>query len=121
MNEATPQKTQMASDPGSFVWGYCPVGSLEVARELAKGLVEGALAACVNVHGPHLSVYKWKGEIAEVQEWTLFIKTLRTRQAAVESYLGLHHPYETPALFWMGVEAVNQPFLSWVQEETGQS
>lgn len=51
------------------------VKRLEDAEELAKGLVEERLAACVQILGPVKSVYRWKGRLEEAEEWLCLIKT----------------------------------------------
>jgi periplasmic divalent cation tolerance protein len=49
--------------------------SLEEARTIAHALVEGHLAACVNIVPQIESVYRWQGEIETATEWLLVIKT----------------------------------------------
>ena len=35
----------------------------ERAESIARALVDERLAACVNVHGPMTSFYRWKGQV----------------------------------------------------------
>jgi periplasmic divalent cation tolerance protein len=59
---------------------------------IARELVEGRLAACVNVLPPMTSVYRWKGVLERDTEHQLVIKTTPDRVAAIEARLGQLHP-----------------------------
>src|SRR3954464_5198521 len=50
------------------------------ADRLARALIDERLAACVNVHGPMVSSYRWKGAVEREAERQLVIKTTRARQ-----------------------------------------
>ena len=47
--------------------------------ELARTLIVERLAACVNVHGPMASTYRWKGRVERDAERQVVIKTTRDR------------------------------------------
>jgi len=68
------------------------------ADELASALVEEKLAACVNVHGPMTSTYRWKGAVERDVERQIVIKTTPQRRDAIEARLRALHPYELPEL-----------------------
>jgi len=88
------------------------------ADEVARTLVEERLAACVNVHGPMMSTYRWKGTVERDAERQLVIKTSRDRVAAIEARLRLLHPYELPELVVIGVEGGSDAYLRWIHDET---
>jgi periplasmic divalent cation tolerance protein len=85
---------------------------------LARTLVDEHLAACVNIHGPMTSVYRWKGEVEREPERQVVIKTTRDRLAALESRLHALHPYELPEFLVVAVEGGSAAYLKWVAEET---
>ena len=66
------------------------------ADELARSLVDERLAACVNVHGPMVSTYRWKGQVEREAERQVVIKTTRVRLPELEARLRALHPYELP-------------------------
>ena len=74
------------------------VGADERAEQLARQLVDERLAACVNVHPPMVSLYRWKGAVERETECQIVIKTTRDRLAALEARLRELHPYELPEL-----------------------
>src|SRR3989442_14640552 len=57
------------------------------ADALARALVEERLAACVNVHGPMTSTYRWKGSVECEAERQVVIKTTRARLNDLEARL----------------------------------
>jgi periplasmic divalent cation tolerance protein len=89
------------------------------ADELARTLVDERLAACVNVHGPMMSTYRWKGTVERDAERQLVIKTTRARVPALEDRLRALHPYELPEFIVIGPEGGSDAYLRWVGEETG--
>ena len=90
----------------------------ERAEAFARTLVDERLAACVNVHGPMTSVYRWKGEIEREAERQVVVKTTRGRLAALEARLRSLHPYELPEFLVVAVEDGSAAYLKWVREET---
>ena len=88
------------------------------ADVLARTLVEERLAACVNVHGPMRSSYRWKGQIECDGERQVVIKTLRERLPALESRLRALHPYELPEFVVLAADA-SEAYGGWVVGEVG--
>jgi len=87
----------------------------ERAEALARTLVEERLAACVNVHGPMTSTYRWKGAVERDAERQLVIKTTRERRPALEARLHELHPYELPEFVVLSVEA-SAAYRAWAAE-----
>jgi len=87
------------------------------ADQLAHTLVEERLAACVNVHRPMTSMYRWQGRIEIEAERQIVIKTTRDRMSAVETRLRALHPYELPELVILNAEA-SDAYAAWAGENT---
>jgi periplasmic divalent cation tolerance protein len=88
------------------------------ADALARTLVEERLAACVNVHGPMRSTYRWKGQIECDAERQIVIKTTREQLAKLEARLGALHPYELPEFVAIAADASDM-YAKWVGREVG--
>jgi periplasmic divalent cation tolerance protein len=88
------------------------------ADALARTLVDERLAACVNVHGPMTSVYRWKGQVGHDPECQLVVKTTRDRLAALEARLRALHPYELPEFIVVSVDDGSTAYLQWVADGT---
>ena len=95
------------------------VGSEEEGIRLARALVEGRIAACVQVLPKMTSVYRWKGELQEDSEHLLLIKTVAENFAAVEEYLKANHSYDEPEIVALPASYVSDGYLQWVTESVG--
>jgi periplasmic divalent cation tolerance protein len=88
------------------------------ADELARTLVDEKLAACVNVHGPMTSTYRWKGAVERDAERQLVIKTARGRVAELEARLRQLHPYELPEFIVIDTARASDAYGGWVRDQT---
>jgi periplasmic divalent cation tolerance protein len=91
----------------------------ERAEVLARTLVDERLAACVNLHAPMVSIYRWKGQVERDTERQLVIKTTRGRLPALEARLRELHSYELPELIVISVDEGSAAYLGWVVDQTG--
>lgn len=82
---------------------------------LARALVGARLAACVHVHEPGRSFYRWQGAVEEAAERQLVIKTTRARVAALEARLREAHPYDVPELLVCDVEG-SRDYSAWIRD-----
>uniref|UniRef100_A0A8C7J9Y0 Protein CutA homolog n=1 Tax=Oncorhynchus kisutch TaxID=8019 RepID=A0A8C7J9Y0_ONCKI len=89
----------------------CP--NEQVAKDLARGIVEKKLAACVNIVPQITSVYEWQGKIQEDSEVLL---------VSIHTFLFLvrhgptvsNHPYEVAEVISLPIEQGNPPYLKWL-------
>jgi periplasmic divalent cation tolerance protein len=88
------------------------------AEPLARRLVEERLAACVNMHAPMVSFYRWQGRLERDPERQLVIKTTRDRLGALEARLRELHPYELPEFLVLPVDQVSDAYAGWVEANT---
>ncbi len=92
------------------------VSNADEARTIARALVEKQLAACVNIVGPIESIYRWKGEIEEAQEFLLLIKTIADNVSRLREELVRLHSYEVPECISLGIESGLPAYLDWISE-----
>lgn len=101
----------------ALVW--CPCPDAETAASLARTLVEEKLAACGNVIGPIRSVFCWRDEMDEAEEFGLLLKTdaslLERAVARVEDA----HPYDEPAVLGWRCDAAGDATRAWLGALTG--
>ncbi|HKO36942.1 MAG TPA: divalent-cation tolerance protein CutA [Solirubrobacterales bacterium] len=95
-------------------------GSEEEARRIAEVLVEGRLAACVQVVGPIVSRYRWQGAIEETQEWQCLAKTTRGAYEAVEAAIREVHSYDQPEIIATPIVAGSTGYLAWIENEVSE-
>ena len=84
------------------------------AERMARALVDGRLAACVNVVPGVRSFYHWKGETQSSQEFLLIVKTSRDLFGALRAEMEKLHPYELPELLALPVVAGSENYLGWL-------
>ena len=90
------------------------VAKAEDAERIGRALVEGGLAACVNVVPAVTSIYKWKGKLEREEERLLVIKTRADRFEALREALVALHPYEMPEVLALPVAGGHGPYLEWL-------
>ena len=90
------------------------IDSLEKAESLARGMVEGRLAACVQVLPPMTSFYFWEGAVQREAEHLILIKTADEKYAEVEAYILANHSYDVPEIVAVKAEHVSQAYAKWL-------
>lgn len=93
-------------------------GSVDEARTIARHLVEARLAAGVQII-PIESVYAWRGEVAEDDEWVLICKTVTERYPQIESAVRRLHSYEVAPIYMIEMSQGSRPYLAWIEESAG--
>lgn len=95
-------------------------GSVKEARTIARALVKGNLAACVNILPSAVeSIYRWKGKVESAKEFLLVIKTIRKRFAAVQAEVRHLHSYEVPEIIALPIAGGSRDYLSWIADSVG--
>jgi periplasmic divalent cation tolerance protein len=93
-------------------------GSEEEALKIANALVEGRLAACVNLTSPVRSIYRWEGKIWDEKEWLLIIKTQKDRFEDLEKKVKSLHSYSVPEIVSLPIVEGSSSYLDWIRENT---
>ncbi len=91
------------------------------ARQIGALLVERQVAACVNVVPGLRSIYRWQGTVHDDPEVLAVIKTTRAGYPRLEKLLLEAHPYDTPEVLALSVEAGSESYLKWVAEQCGSA
>lgn len=90
------------------------VGTEEQANLIARELVRGRHAACVNILRGVRSVYRWQGKICQDSEMLLLVKTTEEEFEAVSGIIGELHTYEVPEILAFQVVRGEREFLQWI-------
>ncbi len=105
-------------DPSDLKLILTTVADRDRSRQLARGLVENRLAACVNVGDPIESVYRWEGALREEEEIPLTVKTPSDRLEEAVRWIRENHPYDTPELLVLEVGQADGEYEAWAKEQT---
>ena len=100
----------------TFISIYVTHKNLEDAQKIASHLLQKKLIACANFF-PITGSYCWKGKIENSEEIVSFLKTRKENWEKVKSEIKKIHPYETPCIMKINVEA-NEDYESWINDET---
>ena len=70
-----------------YIQVFTTVDSRKDAEKIAQALVEERLAGCVQVIGPIMSTYWWKGNVEETEEWLCLIKSKKSLYDELEEVM----------------------------------
>ena len=96
-----------------MIFIYTTFPTKKEARAIAKELILGKLAACVNIFPIH-SIYKWEGKLEDTIEYGAIIKTKRQQFESVKQYIALHHSYQIPCIVEIPLGRVLKPYRQWI-------
>ena len=99
-----------------MVLNTCPDSG--TAGRIAAELVDGKLAACVQVLPGLQSYFHWDGKVERADEYLLLIKTTSASYPALEQRIRELHPYELPEIIGVPVSRGLPGYLSWIDECT---
>jgi periplasmic divalent cation tolerance protein len=99
----------------------CTCAAPEDAARIARGLVEGRLAACVNILPGARSIYRWQGKVEDAAELVLMIKSSRPKFPALRAEIERLHPYEVPEVVALAIVDGAESYLNWLGGELGEA
>lgn len=108
--------TEAAPNAGRILLVACPNGA--VADQLARGLVEARMAACVQQLPGVRSTYRWQGRLEQSDEVLLLAKTVTDRVGPAIAWLRSRHPYELPEILAVEAGVGLDVYLQWLWQET---
>ncbi len=88
------------------------------AEEIGRKLVGKRLVACCQISGPIRSIYHWKGNFEETDEWYMIMKTKESLYHPAEEAIRKLHPYEVPEIIAIPVRDASDDYSMWVKRET---
>jgi periplasmic divalent cation tolerance protein len=91
----------------------------ETAGAFGRLAVERKLAACANVLGPMLSIYRWDGAVRSETETPMLLKTTAAAADRLKMLILERHPYDTPCVLAINTEPQgnNLKYAQWVRSE----
>ena len=87
---------------------------VDVARRIARRVLDERRAACVNLLPGVTSLYWWEGKIDEQAEALLIIKTMANQVSAIIDTIKQDHPYEVPEIIALPIVEGDETYLNWL-------
>ncbi|MBU3616488.1 divalent-cation tolerance protein CutA [Polynucleobacter sp. JS-Polo-80-F4] len=87
------------------------------AKALARALIEGNLAACVQIMDGIQSIYRWEGKVCEEHEVLLSAKTTESRWLEISAFIQSAHPYELPEILAFSPDQYEEQYGKWIESE----
>jgi periplasmic divalent cation tolerance protein len=95
-------------------------GSEREGRKIAKHLVRGGLAACVNLIPGITSFFSWEGKLAQEKEVLILGKTGGRKLNKILKQIKMMHSYSVPEILFLRLDGGEKRYLQWVEKMTGQ-
>jgi len=96
---------------------YVTASSETEAQRIARSVVEKKLAACANIIPGMQSIYRWKGEIEEAEEWLVLLKTTGQLETDCTREIVNLHTYECPCVVSFNLTGGNEGYLEWMKAQ----
>ena len=98
----------------SIIFAYIVCKNKSEAKKIGKVLLQGKLAACVNIFDKMNSMYWWKGKIEEANETVLIAKTTKILFPKLLKRVKSVHSYEVPCILQISVTNGNKEYVNWL-------
>jgi periplasmic divalent cation tolerance protein len=105
-------------DKPVLIYSTCP--STADAERIGGALVDGGLAACVNILPGMTSIYVWEGKRQRDAEAAMIIKARAGLADAAIAEARKLHPYSNPAFVILPIAGGSADFLRWIMEQTAK-
>ena len=79
----------------------------------SQSVIDSKLASCVDIKRTN-SVFRWEGEIQNIPEWDIQIRTSESKKSELISKIKSEHSYDVPEIIWWPVESTKE-YYDWVQ------
>lgn len=113
-------KRSRAESPATEIIVFVTASNQEEASKIGRALVEGELAACVNVIPAIRSIFRWEGAVTEEQEALLLVKARASLFNDLASRVKAMHSYQVPEIIAVSISKGWPEYLSWIRNVTRQ-
>ena len=87
------------------------------APKIARALLNGRKAACVNIVPRVNSFFLWENELDSAQESLLIVKTEASLLKNVIALVREIHSYDVPEIIALPIVGGNPDYLNWLSQE----
>lgn len=98
----------------SIVVAFISFPKSEIAKDVARLLVNRKLVACAKVINNIDSFYIWEDKLQEESEVYLMLKTIKNSIPDIKKVLDENHPYEVYEFLYHEVNSANNQYTEWI-------
>ncbi|MGA1237197.1 MAG: divalent-cation tolerance protein CutA [Limisphaerales bacterium] len=91
---------------------------IKTARNLAQASLSQRLVACANILPKIESHYWWQGKLEQSNEVLVIFKTTKTLLPRLAECIRANHPYDTPEIIALPIQAGSSRYLAWIDDST---
>ncbi|XP_027506188.1 protein CutA isoform X1 [Chiroxiphia lanceolata] len=102
--------------PGTSSMAFINCLNEQIAKDIARAIMDKKLAAQVNILPKSSALYFWKGELEESTEILLMVKTRTSKIGELSNYVRSIHPFEIPEIISLPIDQGNPLYLKWIEE-----
>lgn len=107
------------SDPSNHpIVCYITAPNEDEAVRIARAVVEGRLAACVNIVKNVRSIYTWQGAVEDDPEVLMIVKTQMILFQRLSEKVKEMHSYDVPEIIALPIIDGSKDYLNWLNEST---
>lgn len=88
--------------------------SKDDAYTLSSALIQQKRVACAQIDGPISSIYTWKNNTQQDEEYRLTLKTTWEHYKTVSEFISDTHPYECPQILCSHLESTHTDYEKWI-------
>ena len=96
-----------------MVFLYITCKDVAEARTIGQALIKAKAAGCVNIV-PIQSLYREEGDVKEVAEASLLVKTVDSKVQQVEDIVRGLHSYQVPCIASFALHRLNREYKEWL-------
>lgn len=100
---------------------FVTASNRQEAEKIANKLIEGKLAACVNIIDNISSMFWWQGKVDRAKEVLLVIKSKKSKLPQIIKRVQPLHSYEVPEIIALPIIGGEKKYLRWIDESVGES
>src|SRR5436190_15887933 len=100
------------------IFAYVTTKDQDEARRIGEALLQGRLAACINILPGMESSYWWEGKLEKASECVLLIKSDASRADAIVRKVKELHSYSCPCVAIWPMTGGNMAYLDWIIKES---
>jgi periplasmic divalent cation tolerance protein len=108
---------QNSMPKSSFILAITSVPTNKHAHKISKDLLEIRLVACVNIIDKVDSMFRWNNKIVLEREVIMIIKTIKSNDEKLKTYILNNHPYDNPELIFLPIDSGLNNYLKWIEKE----